>query len=172
MNGIVSQLSRAAGSSSVQLQESYWGAESVQSLCQDQDGGQSHVNSQWNSHLCEVTFRCVPDINKCEPSWKLSCRIYIDCQNLNKSYRQCRGNRSLSQVVFENECTNTCSGKKESILSFPLSWDLATYSKPERSVLSIYWYPLSLQTPRVRTSHRVSFLQFWNAPLTLGILFS
>ena len=56
---IVSQLSGAAGSNSAQLQESYWGAESVQSLGQDQDGGQSHVNSQWNSHLCKVTFLSV-----------------------------------------------------------------------------------------------------------------
>ncbi|XDA76333.1 hypothetical protein R6Z07M_006447 [Ovis aries] len=40
------------------------------------------------------------DINKCGPSWKLSCGICIDCQNLNKSYHQCKGNRSLSQEVL------------------------------------------------------------------------
>ncbi|XP_043768443.1 adhesion G protein-coupled receptor E2-like [Cervus elaphus] len=46
------------------------------------------------------------DINKCGPSWKVSCGIYVDCQNFNNTWRQCRGNRTLSQKEFENECTN------------------------------------------------------------------
>ena len=116
----------------------------------------------------DLSFWCVPNISKCGPSWKVSCGIYIDCQNLIKSYHQCRGAISLSQEVFENECTETRSDKKEPILSFPLSQDLATYSKPQRSVLSIYWYPLSLQTPRVRTSHRGSFLNFGMLPWHLA----
>ncbi|XP_061006007.1 adhesion G protein-coupled receptor E2-like isoform X2 [Dama dama] len=46
------------------------------------------------------------DINKCGPSWKVSCGIYVDCQNFNNTWRQCRRNRTLSQKEFENECTN------------------------------------------------------------------
>lgn len=45
------------------------------------------------------------DINKCGPSWKVSCGIYVDCQNFNNTQRQCKGNRTLSQKEFENECT-------------------------------------------------------------------
>ncbi|XP_040097581.1 adhesion G protein-coupled receptor E2 [Oryx dammah] len=45
------------------------------------------------------------DINKCGPSWKVSSGIYVDCQNFNNTQRQCRGNRTLSQKEFENECT-------------------------------------------------------------------
>lgn len=124
-----------------------------------------------HTFVSDLSFCCVPDINKCGPSWKLSCGICIDCQNLNKSYHQCKGNKSLSQEVFENKCTNRCSGKKEPILSFPLSQDLATYSKPERSVLSIYWYPLSLQTPMVRTSHRYHFCNYGMPPWHLASYF-
>ncbi|XP_065788114.1 adhesion G protein-coupled receptor E2-like [Muntiacus reevesi] len=45
------------------------------------------------------------DINKCGPSWNVSCGIYVDCQNFNNTRRQCRGIRTLSQKEFENECT-------------------------------------------------------------------
>ena len=58
---------------------------------------------------------CVPDINKCGPSWKVSSGIYVDCQTFNNTQRQCRGNRTLSQKAFENECTKKTFGKKEPI---------------------------------------------------------
>ncbi|XDB52664.1 hypothetical protein ABFV05_006280 [Capra hircus] len=45
------------------------------------------------------------NINKCGPSWKVSSGIYVDCQNFNNTQRQCKGNRTLSQKEFENECT-------------------------------------------------------------------
>ena len=63
----------------------------------------------------DILSYCVPDINKCGPSWKVSCGIYVDCQNFNNTQRQCRGNRTLSQKEFEDECTKKTFGKKEPI---------------------------------------------------------
>ncbi|KAB0364645.1 hypothetical protein FD754_008801, partial [Muntiacus muntjak] len=52
-----------------------------------------------------VKIRMEVNINKCGPSWNVSCGIYVDCQNFNNTRRQCRGIRTLSQKEFENECT-------------------------------------------------------------------
>ena len=61
--------------------------------------------------------------------------------------------------------------RRNPFLSFPHSLSLATYSRPQRSVLSTYLYSLSLQTPRVRSPHRVSILQYWMPPWHLTSYF-
>ena len=63
----------------------------------------------------DILSYCVPDINKCGPSWNVSFGIYVDCQNFNNTEGRCRGIITLSQKEFEDECTKKMFGKKESI---------------------------------------------------------
>ncbi|XP_058381398.1 adhesion G protein-coupled receptor E2-like [Diceros bicornis minor] len=49
------------------------------------------------------------EINKCEPPWRVSCGIYIDCQDRWKSYCRCTpGQELVSKEMFTNETDEMC----------------------------------------------------------------
>jgi hypothetical protein len=142
-------------------------------LCQDQDGGECHVNSQWNSYLWEVTFcpvvfqtsTSVDHHGMCPMEYMQTART-LTTHSFIAEERELFLKKNLRMSVLRK-----CLVRRNPFLSFPHSLSLATYSRPQRSVLSTYWYPLSLQTPRVRTPHRVSFLQYWMPPWHLASYF-
>lgn len=108
-------------------------------MSQDKDGGQSHEFAMEFTFVSDLLFLCS------RPSTSVdrhgNCPVeFVDCQNLNKDTINAKEtNLCLKKCLRMSVLTDVLV--EEPFFHFPLSQDLATYSKPERSVLSIYWYP-------------------------------
>lgn len=82
---------------------------------------EARVSALWElmSWRGDILSSCVPDIKECGPYSRVSCGVYLDCEDFMESYCMCSpGYRPVSEAMFHIDPHEPCDGKKNPVSSF------------------------------------------------------